>query len=139
MSYQTTYGYQSDEAPRAGLPDSVNPPKVMPGRATTQIDFGDALEWVSEAAKTVKKFDGTGTICGFAVRDTSRVAGVGYSIGDAVSIAYEGLMWVNAGSVLTVGAVFAGVANSVVRKVATSGAQNLALVQFNMPARGPAL
>lgn len=127
-----------DQAARAGQVDSADS-RSMVGAATAAIDFGDPLEWVSETAKTVKQFDGTGTICGFAGRDMSRTTTTGYVAYDAVTIVYEGLMWIKTAGALTVGAAVAGVANSVVRKVAVEGAQNLALVQLNMPARGPAL
>lgn len=137
--YQTSYGRLKDEVKRAGQPEGLEAPLCHAARATTAIGFGEAVEWVSRSAKTAKAFDGTGTIAGFAVRKLSAVAGTGHSVGDDFDIAFRGCMWVLAGSVLTVGAAYPGIANSEVLEVATDGAQNLARVQFNCPAYGPAL
>lgn len=139
MPGQTTFTGITDQAPRAGQVDGIGEVLTMPGAATAAISFGDALEWVSESAGTVKLFDGTGTICGFAARDLSRPFNTGYVAGDQVPIVFRGGLWINTAAPLTVGAAVAGVANSVVRKVGVNGAQNLALVYLNLPARGPAL
>lgn len=137
--YQTSYGNLSAMAPKPGTPNG-EPPRCMFAIATGAIAFGDPVEWVSESAKTAKAFDGAGTICGFAMARKGLVTGAGIVADDEFDIAYEGLVWVKAGSALTVGAAYPGCVNgSVVREVAVDGAQNLALVQLNMPARGPAL
>lgn len=138
--YQNTYGLLSAEVKRAGQPEGLVAPKCHAARCvTTAINFGGPVEWVSRADKSAKAFDGVGTIAGFAVRRLNRLVGAGIAIGDDFDIAYEGLMWVTSTAVLTVGAAYPGVVNSEVLEVSTDGAQNLARVQFNMPAYGPAL
>jgi hypothetical protein len=136
---QTSYGKMSDLSPIPGQPDAGYPVEADTGYATAGISFGAPLERVSIADRTVKTFDGTGTIIGFALKEQRLVSGAGYAALDPVSIARKGRMWVLADAALTPGAAYPGVAQSVVHKVAVIGAQNVAYVDFNLPAEGPAL
>lgn len=139
MTYQTTFGLQADEEPILGEPQGVEGLLVESGAGVGAIDFGDALEWVSEVARTVKKFDGTGTICGFALKDKSRNSTAGYVAGDQIPIMFAGKAWVKAAAALTVGAIYPGVAQSVVKTARTIGGVQAGLIQMNQPARGPAI
>lgn len=136
---QISVGFQRDLDPVLGAPHG-SLAECETAFSTTAIPFGEALEYVSASAKTAKIFDGTGTIIGFAVKENRQISQTGgYAANEPMSVLKRGRMWVKAGAVLTVGAAYPGVANSEVKAVSTIGAQNIALVDVNIPALGPAL
>lgn len=110
--------------------------------ATGPIPFGRMLER-DGLPRSVKVFDGTGTVYGISIRDDVReqsygTPGAQYVAKDIVPVIRKGRVWMytgNSGSAfLTIGAAVVGIPSSEVIDVASDpNGDKLALVDVNIP------